>query len=156
MIETDATGLTIRRTFNAPRERVWEAWTDPEQVGAWWGPDGFTITTNEIDVQPGGSWRFVMIGPEGEEYQNRIAYDEIVVPERLAYTHGSPNDPEQFQVTVVFDEEDSGTTELTMEMGFPSSSKLDEDVEFGAVEGAKETLDSLADHLTNGSDEGEN
>lgn len=148
--ETTDTSLIIRRSFDASRERLWEAFTDPEQVEAWWGPNGFTTTTDHMDVRPGGVWRFVMTGPDGTEYQNRIAYDEIEKPERLAYTHGSPDDPEQFRVTVTFDERGSEKTELTMEMCFPSAEDLDEAVEFGAVDGAKQTLGRLVDHLANG------
>ena len=152
-IETDETSLTIRRTFDAPRERVFEAFTDPEQVDRWWGPDGFSTTTDGMDVRPGGTWRFVMVGPEGEEYPNLIAYDEVEEPERLVYTHGSPDEPEQFRVTVIF--EDGGDeTELTMEMRFPSAEGLDEAVEFGATEGAEQTLGKLAGHLTLTDDRG--
>ena len=147
-VETAETSLTIRRTFDAPRERVWEAWTDPAQIDAWWGPDGFTTTTDEMDVRPGGVWRFVMVGPGGEEFQNLVVYEEVEEPERLAYTHGSPDEPEQFRVTVTFDELAIDETELTMEMRFPSAAELDEAVEFGAIEGAQQTLGKLAGHLT--------
>lgn len=146
---SDENRLTVRRTFDVPRERVFDAWTDPEQVDRWWGPDGFTTTTDEMDVGPGGVWRFVMVGPDGDEYQNRIVYEEVERPERLAYIHGSPDDPEQFRVTVAFDER-GDETELTMEMRFPSAADLDEAVEFGADEGARQTLAKLADHLTSG------
>lgn len=155
-IETSETSLIIQRTFDSPRERVFDAWTDPDQVDQWWGPDGFTTVTDEMDATPGGVWKFEMVGPGGEKYQNRIAYEKVERPERLTYTHGSADDSEQFQATVTFDERDDSTTELTMEMEFPSASELDEAVEFGAVEGAQQTLDSLAHHLTNGNDEGEN
>lgn len=140
--------LTVQRTFDSSRERVWEALTDSAQIDQWWGPDGFTTTTDEMEVRPGGVWRFVMAGPDGEEYPNRIVYDEIEDPERLAYTHGSPDDPEQFWVTVTLDERAEEETELTMVMCFPSAADLDEAVEFGADEGAKQTLEQLADHLT--------
>lgn len=149
-IETTDTNLTVRRTFDAPREQVFEACTQPRQIDRWWGPNGFTTTTEEMDVQAGGVWRFVMVGPDGEEYPNLIVYDAVEEPERLAYTHGSPEDPEQFRVTVTFDEVGDGQTELTMEMRFPSSDELDEAMEYGADEGAKQTLDRLAEHLATG------
>lgn len=146
-IETDETSLIVRRTFDAPRERVFDAWTDSDQVDQWWGPNGFMTTTNEMDVRPGGIWRFVMVGPDGDEFQNRIVCDDIEKPERLAYTHGSDDDPEQFRVTVTFDEAGSGKTELAMKMHFATPEELDEAVEFGADEGAKQTLGRLAGHL---------
>ena len=58
-------------------------WTDPEHVAKWWGPTGFTNTIYEMDVRPGGVWRFVMHGPDGIDYQNKIVYIEVVKPERL-------------------------------------------------------------------------
>ncbi|WP_313691731.1 SRPBCC family protein [Halorarum halobium] len=150
-IETSERTMTVRRTFDAPRERVFEAWTDPEQVDQWWGPNGFTTTTDEMEVRPGGTWRFVMTGPDGDEYPNRVVYDEVEEPERLVYTHGSPDDPEMFRMTVTFDEREGGTTELTMRQQYESAAALDESIaEFGADDGAKQTLGRLAKHLANG------
>lgn len=147
-LETTDTSLTVRREFAASRERVWEAFTDPAQVDRWWGPDGFETTTDEMDVSPGGVWRFVMVGPDGQEFQNRIEYDAVEEPARLAYAHGSPDDPEQFRATITLDAVGGGETELVMEMRFPSAAALDEAIDYGADEGAKQTLGRLADHLT--------
>ncbi|AHG01736.1 hypothetical protein HALLA_00160 (plasmid) [Halostagnicola larsenii XH-48] len=146
-IETSERQMTIRRTFDAPRDRVFDAWTNPDQVDSWWGPNGFTTKTDEMDVQSGGVWEFEMIGPKGEEFSNRITYDEVERPERLAYTQGSPDDPEQFEVTVTFEKEATDETVLTMEMRFPSARDLEEAMEFGADGGAKQTLEKLADYL---------
>ncbi|AUV84237.1 ATPase (plasmid) [Salinigranum rubrum] len=151
-VESTENSLTIRRTFDAPRDRVWEAWTDPNQVDQWWGPEGFTTRTDEMDVRPGGVWAFEMASSDGEVYSNRICYDEVERPERLAYTHGSPDDPEMFRVTVTFDEQDDDTTELTMESRYPSVEELDDALEFGADEGAEQTLGRLAEHLQGGTD----
>ncbi|HEX4578251.1 MAG TPA: SRPBCC domain-containing protein, partial [Edaphobacter sp.] len=57
--------IVFMRVFDAPRRMVWEAWTDPEQVGLWWGPRGFSTTVQEMDVRPGGLWKLVMHGPDG-------------------------------------------------------------------------------------------
>ncbi|MFH5801104.1 SRPBCC domain-containing protein [Haladaptatus sp. CMAA 1911] len=149
MIETNETSLTIRRTFDAARERVWTALTNPEEVDQWWGPNEFTTTTDEMDVQPGGVWRFLMTGADGQEYPNQIVYNEIAEPERLAYTHGSPDDPEQFRVTITLNDVGDTETELAMEMRFSSAVDLDEALEHGADEGARQTLDRLANHLAN-------
>ena len=67
---------------------VWQAWTDPKHLAQWWGPNGFSTTTSAFDMRPGGVWRFVMHGPDGRDYENRITFDEIVRPERLVYHHG--------------------------------------------------------------------
>ena len=93
--------IEISRVFNAPRELVWKAFTDAAQIPQWWGPRGFTTRTERMDVKPGGQWRFVMIGPDGQEYRNLITYLEVVEPERLRYKHGGEKDvePVNFQVT---------------------------------------------------------
>ena len=72
--------IVTTRLLNAPRALVFEAWTDPHHVAQWWGPNGFTNTIHEMDVTPGGVWRFVMHGPDGVDYPNRIVYIEVVNP----------------------------------------------------------------------------
>ncbi|HMN27838.1 MAG TPA: SRPBCC family protein [Caldilineaceae bacterium] len=140
--------IVIARLFDAPRELVFAAWTDPKQVVQWWGPHGFTTTISEMNVRPGGVWRFVMHGPDGVDYQNQIVFVEIVKPKRLLYTHGSgqPNDPDQFEVTVTFDEQE-GKTALTMRMLFATAEAREKVAAFGAIEGGKQTLDRLAEYL---------
>ena len=77
--------LVINRTFNAPRELVWKAWT--EDMDRWSAPKGFTIPVSEGDVRPGGKWRAVMVSPEGRELPLGGVYREVVPPERLVFTH---------------------------------------------------------------------
>jgi uncharacterized protein YndB with AHSA1/START domain len=78
--------LTIRRTFNAPRERVFAAWTQPEELKNWFGPPGFTIPELAMDVRTGGKYRIVMVSPEGEKHIVDGVFSEVRKPERLAYT----------------------------------------------------------------------
>src|SRR5262245_3424249 len=85
--ETDRE-IVISRTFDAPPDLVFQAWTDPKRIGRWWGPRGFTITTFEMDVRPGGVWRYLMHGPDGTDYPNKVVYLEIVRPERIVCDHG--------------------------------------------------------------------
>jgi len=141
--------IAATRIFNAPRELVWKAWTERERIGNWWGPKGFTTTTYSMDVKPGGVWRFVMHGPDGRDYQNKITYVEVVEPERLVYKHGGDKDvePVNFQVTVSFAEED-GKTRLEMRMVFPSANARDHIVQtYGAVEGLNQTLGRLGEDV---------
>jgi uncharacterized protein YndB with AHSA1/START domain len=141
--------LAYVRIYDAPRELVFEAWTNPKHLVKWWGPNGFTITTRSIDVRPGGVWRFVMHGPDGRDYENRITYEEIVKPERLVYSHGGGDDvePVQFQTTVIFENQE-GKTKLTMRAIFPTAAERDRVVkEYGAIEGAHQHLARLAEHL---------
>lgn len=140
--------ITLTRVFNAPRERVFDAYTDAGKVTQWWGPRGFTTTTHEIDVRVGGRWRFTMHGPDGTDYPNRIVYREIVRPERLAYDHSGDedNDPFGFQVTVTFADL-GGRTELTQHMVLATAEQREATVRFGAIELGYQTLDRLAEHL---------
>jgi len=141
--------IVVTRLFDAPRERVFEAWTDPEQVAQWWGPHGFTTTVHEMDVRPGGVWRFVMHGADGTDYENKVVFVEVAKPERLVYNHGGGEeaDTEQFHVTVTFAEEE-GKTRLALRMVFGSVAERDHMVEeYGALEGANQTLERLAEHL---------
>jgi uncharacterized protein YndB with AHSA1/START domain len=139
--------IVVTRVFDAPRELVFKAWIDERNIGQWWGPNGFTITTHEMDVRVGGTWRFVMHGPEGVDYDNKIVYLEIVEPVRLVYIHGDDGETGQFRTTVMFEELD-GKTRLTMQALFASAAERDRVVkEFGVIEGANQTLDRLGAYL---------
>ncbi|TGM14012.1 ATPase [Leptospira selangorensis] len=133
------------KTFDAPRELVWDAWTDPKHVAIWWGPNGFTNTIHEMSVKPGGIWRFIMHGPDGVDYPNRIEFIEVVKPEKLVYDHGDDSNPKQFHVTVVFEEEGS-KTKLTMRSRFPSEDDIKKVADF-ALDGLRETLGRLENFL---------
>jgi|SRR5215510_16077294 len=80
-LDQDPCAIITQREFDAPRALVFEVWTDPNHLAQWWGPQGFTTTTSAFDMRVGGVWRFVMHGPDGRDYQNRITFDEIVKPE---------------------------------------------------------------------------
>jgi uncharacterized protein YndB with AHSA1/START domain len=144
--------IVITRVINAPRALVFDAWTKPEHIGNWWGPRGFTTTTDSMDVRPGGEWRFVMHGPDGTDYENRIVYLEVVKPERLVYNHfGEEGDEEgKFQTTVTFRDRGS-TTEVLMRALFPTTAAREFVVEkHGAIEGGKQTLERLAEFVGSG------
>jgi uncharacterized protein YndB with AHSA1/START domain len=142
--------IVLSRLINAPRERVFKAWVDPELVIKWWGPNGFTTTTQEMEVKPGGVWRFIMHGPDGRDYANKIVFIEILKPERLVYKHSGGGDTEdvKFHVTVTFQEQD-GKTFLTIQSVFESAEVLDRVVkEYGAIEGGKQHLERLDKFLS--------
>ena len=81
--------IVSTRVFEAPRETVFRAWTDPDHLARWWGPKGFTNTLQEFDSRPGGIWRFVMHGPDGKAYKNKSVFIEVVKPERIVFQHVS-------------------------------------------------------------------
>jgi uncharacterized protein YndB with AHSA1/START domain len=142
-----ARSIVVTRLFDAPRTLVFDAWTDAKHVGRWWGPKGFTTTTHQIDVRPGGVWRFTMHGPDGVDYPNKITYLEIVKPERLVYDNGDKEQPGYFQSTVTFAEEGM-QTRLSLRMLFRTAGERDAVVEkYNALEGAKQHLDRLGEQL---------
>lgn len=141
--------LIAVRFFKAPRQLVWEMWTDPDHINHWWGPHGFSTTTYKMELKPGGVWGFVMHGPDGRDYQNKIVYLEVDEPNLLDYKHAGEEDTEDvhFHVTVNFEEEGS-ETKLTMKMVFETAEEFERvNKEFGAIEGLKQTLERLAGYL---------
>ena len=146
-----ARAIVITRVFDAPRELVWEAWTDPRHVVHWWGPNGFTTTIEKMDVRPGGVWKQVMHGPDGTDYPNKSVFTKVVKPERIVYSHGGGKKggpAAQFEATWTF-EALGDKTKVTIHMLFPTASDRDKVVkEYGAIEGGKQTLERLGEYLT--------
>jgi uncharacterized protein YndB with AHSA1/START domain len=142
--------MVITRTFDAPRELVWEAVTNPEHVVHWWGPNGFTTTIEKMDFRVGGVWKHVMHGPDGTDYPNFSTFTAIVKPERIEYSHGGrrKGDPEaQFDATWTF-ETVGEQTKVTMRALFPTLEARNRVVEkYAAIEGGKQTLARLAEYL---------
>ena len=134
--------IVTTRVLNAPRELVFKAWTDPDQLVHWWGPKGFTNTFHEFDMRPGGIWRFVMHGPDGVDYQNKSVFVEVVNPERIVFDHVSGP---RFQVVATFAEQ-AGKTTLTFRMRFESAAECDK-VKAFAVEGTEQNFDRLETQL---------
>jgi len=140
--------IIITRLLDAPRELVFEAWTNPKHIVNWFGPDGFTTTIKEWNLEPGGVWRFTMHGPDGRDYPNKIVFIEIVKPERLVYKHNDDGtEGLQFHVTVTF-EMRGNQTFLTMRTLFDTKEELDYVVkEHGAIEGGHQHANRLAQYL---------
>jgi len=147
--DLDARSIVTTRLIDAPRDLVFAALSDPKHLANWWGPDGFSTTTSAFAFRIGGVWRFVMHGPDGRDYENRITYEEIVAPERIVYAHGGDagGEPVSFRTTVTFADE-GGKTRLTMHAVFPTSAERERVArEYGAVEGAQQTVARLAAYL---------
>ncbi|HVG22799.1 MAG TPA: SRPBCC family protein [Thermoanaerobaculia bacterium] len=134
--------IVVTREFDAPRELVFGMWTSAEHLANWWGPHGFSITTHEFDARPGGTWRFIMHGPDGTDYKNEIVYREIDAPNRIAYSHVNwPN----FDAVATF-EARGDRTAVTMRMTFATAELRDRLVqEHRAVQGLEQTLARLGE-----------
>ncbi|MEO8333302.1 MAG: SRPBCC family protein [Gallionella sp.] len=147
MTNTADREISTTRLLDAPCELVWKAWTDPAHIAQWWGPDGFTNTIHKMEVRPGGEWTFIMHGPDGTDYDNKIEYIEVVRPERLVYRHGEQGRPDYFLVTTTFTRQ-GDKARLDMQMLFETAKDRDLVVEkYGAIEGQKQTLGRLEIHL---------
>jgi uncharacterized protein YndB with AHSA1/START domain len=148
-LERDPRAMVGTREFDAPRALVFSAWTDAKHLAQWWGPHGFTTTTYDFDFRPGGIWRFVMHGPDGRDYQNRVTFEEIVPPERIVYRHGGGDDvePVQFRTTVML--EDIGErTRVTWRAEFPSAAERNRIIKnYGADKGLEQCMARLADFI---------
>jgi uncharacterized protein YndB with AHSA1/START domain len=147
--DTSAREIVTNRVLSAPRDLVYEVWTNPKHVAQWWGPNGFTNTIHEMTVKPGGVWRFIMHGPDGVDYPNKIVFLEVEKPARLVFLHS--DDVEggmQFHVTVTFEDIGKNKTNVKMRMLFGTAEQKDKVVtEYGAIEGNKQTMDRLEAYL---------
>jgi len=136
--------LVISRLLKAPRELVFEVWTNPEHIKNWWGPNGFTNTISKMDVKNGGEWNFMMHGPDGRNYDNKIVFIEIIKPELIRYKHVTfPH----FDVRVQFEAQQNNTL-LNMHMLFETKEALQKTIEvFKADEGLKQTIARLEAYI---------
>ena len=148
----------ITRLFDAPRELVWQAWTDPEHFMLWWGPKDYTCPFCEMDLRVGGKYLNCMRSPEGKEYWGTGIFREIIPMERIVFTdsfadeHGNvvpatyygmrPDFPLEMLVTVTFEDQD-GKTQMTLRhTGLPAGPESE-----GAHKGWSESFDKLAESL---------
>ena len=141
--------LIISRVLNAPAALVWEVWTKPEHIIKWWGPNGFTTTSQSMEVKPGGLWRFMMHGPDGRDYPNKIIFLEVDPPKKLTYKHSGDEDTESinFHVTITF-ENLGNKTNLIMHSVFASAAELQRlNKEYNAIEGGEKHIGRLDEYL---------
>jgi uncharacterized protein YndB with AHSA1/START domain len=139
--------IVITRVFDAPRRLVFDAMTKPEHVKRWYGPSYLTLKSCEIDFRVGGKWRYVLQGPDGNDFAFSGEYREIVTPERVVNTEGFEGLPgHEALVTVTFDEVD-GKTRLTSHLQYDSVEDRDGHIQSGMEGGMRETMDRLAAHI---------
>ena len=148
--------MVVTRVFDAPRELVWKAWTDPQYVKQWWGPKGFTALVCKMDFRVGGKFLFCMRTPDGQEGWNGGEYYEIVLHEKIvssmyfADSEGNRLEPEQYgseheaiddaHDVILFEDIGNGQTKLT----FIGNETMQNAIQSGQLEGWKETLDKVA------------
>lgn len=137
--------FTITRLFDAPRELVFRAWTDPAHLASWFGPRGTTtpLSSIEVDLRPGGRWRACMVREDnGEEFPSGGVYREIVEPERLVFTWALDDKGSESLVTITLADH-GGKTEMTFhQAGFPDDGERD-----GVEEGWSSAFEKLTEHV---------
>ena len=150
-VDPRARTLTVVRRFAADADRVWTGWTQPAALARWWGPTGWITTVHELDLRPGGRWRYTLRPADGsgDPVHGVAVYDEVVVRQRLAYRDATADDagrplrpgtPVQVDFSV-----DGAGTRVALCATFPSAEELDEMVTLGMVSGYRETFDRLAE-----------
>jgi uncharacterized protein YndB with AHSA1/START domain len=142
--------LVITRMFDAPRELVFRAWTDPEQVARWWGPKGFTNPVCEIDARPGGALRIVMRAPDGAEHPMKGVFREVVEPERLVFTNiavDAQGDILLNGLTIVTFADQDGKTRLTVQTSAVGLAAEAAQMLAGMEEGWTQSIDRLEAYL---------
>ena len=148
--------MVVTRVFDAPRELVWKAWTDPKYVMQWWGPKGFTAPFCEMDFRVGGKFLYCMRAPDGQEFWNGGEYHEIVLHEKIVFSmyfsdsKGNKVEPAQYGIeheaiqdvhdVILFEDLGNGQTKLT----FIGNETMQNAIESGQLEGTKQILDKLA------------
>jgi uncharacterized protein YndB with AHSA1/START domain len=135
------------RVVEAPRELVWEAWTNPEHVPHWLlGPEGWTMPVCEIDLRPGGAWHFVWRRSDGTEMEMRGEYRDVEPPERLVHTESWGGDWPETLNTLILSEEDGQTT-MAQTILYPSKEARDAALATGMKKGASISFERLDEYL---------
>ena len=139
--------IVTTRLFDAPRERVFAAWSSAAHLEKWWGPRGFTTTTHAFEFRVGGQWRLTMHGPNGTDYPNRLVYEEIVPGTRIVYAHHGDGESVHFRSTITFADE-NGATRVTMRALFPTAAMRAHVIEhYHADVGAEQNMDRMLEYV---------
>jgi uncharacterized protein YndB with AHSA1/START domain len=148
--------VVMTRVFDAPRELVWMAYTDPKLIPRWWGPRYLTTTVDKMDLKPGGVWRYVSRAPDGKEFGFHGVFREIVPPARLAWTFEFEGMPGHVSVDTVEFEDYEGKTKVTVTSLFETKADRDGMVASGMESGQTESTERLAELLKDMDGDGAN
>lgn len=156
IVKAEGKTLEFTRRFNAPRDLVWQAYTNAEHLKRWWGPKGWTTDPCTVDLRPGGVWHYGMkgSGPDGEPMESwgKAIYQEIVAPERLVYLDAfsdaeANSYPPEMVITVEFADQGASTL-IRSHTTLGSEDDLKAILEMGVVEGIGQTMDCLDEYLS--------
>jgi uncharacterized protein YndB with AHSA1/START domain len=139
--------ITITRLFDAPRELVYKAFTDPKLLPQWWGPRRYTTIVDKMEVRRGGIWRYIQRDSDGNEYGFHGVYHDAIAPERLVYTFEWEGMPGHISLETVTLEDQAGKTLVTDRTVFQTVEDRDGMYQSGMQEGASESMDRVAELL---------
>jgi uncharacterized protein YndB with AHSA1/START domain len=142
--------IVITRSFDAPREQVYKAFTDPDAVARWWGQRDNETLVDELEARPGGRWRFVQRSGDGNEHGFHGVYHEATAPERIVYTFEYEGMPGHVLLETITLEEQDGKTHMTDSSVFQSVADRDGMLQSGMESGAAESMDRLDEYLAGG------
>ncbi|MDQ6423444.1 SRPBCC family protein [Paenibacillus sp. LHD-117] len=134
--------LVAARVYDVPRELAFRAWTTPDWLAQWWGPEGFSNTFHEIAIEPGGHWKYTMHGPDGTDYPNHSTFVEVVPHERIVIDHLSGH---EFRITATF-EELGGRTKVTFRQRFKHAEDFEQAKPY-CEEANEQNMDRLGELL---------
>ncbi|MBB6173120.1 uncharacterized protein YndB with AHSA1/START domain [Nocardiopsis mwathae] len=144
IVEPGRHDIVVTRVFDAPREVVYAAFTDPELVPKWWGPYDHTTVATRAEVRPGGQWRYISRDPEGNEYAFKGVYHDLVAPESVVSTFEFEGAPGHVELDTATFEEIDGKTRYTSVSVFQSIEDRDAMVASGMESGLRDTLNRFA------------
>jgi uncharacterized protein YndB with AHSA1/START domain len=147
IVEPGTHEIVMTRTFDAPRDLVFKTTMDPELIPKWWGPRYLTTTVDEMDVRPGGKWRYIQRDPEGNVHAFHGIYHDITPPERVVCTFEYEGVPGHVLLQTMTLEDVGGKTKLTMQSVFQSVADRDGMVEAGMEVGARDMVDRIEELL---------
>lgn len=149
------TEITITRIFDAKRELVWKIWTEKEYLQQWWGPEGFAAKITQHDFREGGTYEYIMVGPDGKEYPSQGIFKKILAPELIEATDEFGDDfpedfgkelPEIVSTTTIF-EEINGQTKVTITISHKTKEDREKHEKMGVEEGWQSTLNKVQNLL---------
>ncbi len=139
--------LTIEKTFNAPVNIVWEAWTQPEHIVKWWAPNGMPIEVVEHDFSIGGSWKYIMPMPDGNTFTSEGTYTEIVEKKKIVTSADFKPMTANVEMHILF-EADGDRTKFTFHVIHPTEAYCKQQEEMGFYNGWGSAFERLETHVT--------
>ncbi|WP_297797987.1 SRPBCC domain-containing protein [uncultured Eudoraea sp.] len=146
MSNPDNLTLAIHRTFNAPIQMVWDAWAQSEKIAQWWGPKGMQTKVIQHDFSAGGTWKYVMTMPDGNEFVTEGVYSEIIVPEKIISSADFKPMTEGVEIQALL-EPSGDKTNFIFKVVHPTAEYCKQQEEMGFYKGWGSTFDRLNEYL---------